>query len=239
MEQEKQVGDVAADYLHNYPDFKRDFAKGFFLGESDGKYYFYERGLITNVEEYNVPNNISNFFSGSIVRSNGVRYFPSKMVLEAFVREQTLEAFKADGCSDCNSMGIFHEGGANIECSHCSGTGRRGHVEISANFPFIAEQLCLETIRRVEQALPLSEGINGWHHFVVRLEELAVSHKGKIVQIEGIDHYLFAHEEDLVIQFATADDAHTFSWKFAEPQRGFKVSKKLMVKLIERQKFSV
>jgi hypothetical protein len=208
---EKPKGDVAADYLHNYPDFKRDYAKGFFLGESDGKYYFYERGQITSVEEYNVPNNISNFFSGAIIRSNGVQYFPSKMVLEAFVREQTLEAIK--------------EG--------------KEEFELRADFPFTAEALCLETIRRLEQTLPLSEGINGWNHFVVRLEQLAVSHKGKIVQIEGIDHYLFAHEEDLVIQFATADDINTFTWKFTEPQRGFKVSKKLMVKLIERQKFSV
>lgn len=201
---------VVADYLHNYPDFKRDFTKGFLLGEHEGVYYFWNNGVVGTTELYNVSNNISNFFSGPIISSNGVRYYPAKMVLEAFVREQTLEAFEGEG-----------------------------QLELSSKQPYTAEILCLETLRRIEEVLPLSDGINGWSHFVIRLENLAVQNKGKIVQIEGIDHYLFISEESLVLQFATADDVHTFKWKFDSLVKGFKVSKKLMVKLIERQKFSV
>lgn len=207
-ENQEPQKDVAAEYLHNYPDFKRDFAKGFFLGEDKGLYYFWERGNITAFGGYNVPNNISNFFNGSIVSSNGVRFYPPKMVLEAFIKTQTLDALQE-----------------NV-------------VEHKPDFPFIAEALCLETIARIEEALPLSEGLNGWTHFVLRLENLAVQNRGKIVQIEGIDHYLFISEESLVLEFATAEDVHTFHWKF-ENVVGFKVSKKLLIKLIERQKFSV
>lgn len=203
------VADVAADHLHNYPDFKRDFAKGFFLGEDKGKYYFWNNGIITQFEgEYHVANNVSNYFSGPIVGSNGVRYYPPKMVLEAFVREQTIEALDGEG------------------------------FDLQSSFPFPAEALCLETLHRVEKALPLSEGINGWPHFLVRLQALAVGNQGKIVQMEGIDHYLFISEESMVLQFATAEDIHTFKWKFAEEVVGFKVGKKLLIKLIERQKFS-
>ena len=203
--------DKAADHLHNYPDFKRDFAKGFILGEHNGTYYFYDNGINTELKgEYSVSNNISNFFSGPLIRSNGCRYYPSKIVLEAFVKEQTLEALADDGA-----------------------------WEIRADHPFLAETLCLETIRNLEERLPISEGINGWHHLTLRLENLAVQNKGKVVQIEGIDHYLFVVDEDVVLQYATADDVHTFHWKFAELVRGFKVSKKLAIKLIEQQKFSV
>lgn len=210
-EEEKTIQvDLAADHLHNYPDFKRDFAKGFLLGEHEGKYYFWERGNVTISEEYNVPNNISNFFSGPIIRSHGVRYYPSKMVLDAFMREQTTGAF---------------EGSAQLE--------------IRSDFIFTAEELCLETIYRLENMLPLSEGLNGWAHFVVRLEKLVVENKGKIVQIEGLDHYLFVSEESHVLQFATADDVNTFKWNFSPDVKGFKVSKKLITKLIERQKFAV
>lgn len=235
--EENRPVDKAADHLHNYPDFKRDFAKGFFLGEAEGTYYFWDHGSITEFKgEYHVANNVSNYFSGPVVGSNGIRYYPPKMVLEAFKREQTVEALDEEAEA----------------------------LELRADFPFTAEVLCLETLRRVEERLPLSEGLNGWHHFVVRLEALASANKGKIVQMEGIDHYLFISEESLVLQFATADDIHTFRWKFGPTMpeadkespicslcdtkfeacecydiKGFKVSKKLLIKMIERQKFSV
>lgn len=202
--------DVAAEYLHNYPDFKRDYAKGFFLGEHNGDYHFFERGVLTSIKDYNVSGNISNFFHGAIISSNGVRFYPPKMVLEAFVKTQTIEALEGEG-----------------------------NLEVRADYPYIAEALCLETSRRIESVLPLSEGINGWEHFKIRLEKLAVENKGKIVQIEGNDHYLFVSEESLVIKFATADDIHTFKWAFETPLVGFKVTKKLLKTLIDRQKFAV
>lgn len=209
---EKEPTDKVADHLHNYPDFKRDFAKGFFLGEHEGTYYFWDHGKYTEFKgEYSVANNINNFFSGAIINSNGVRFYPPKMVLSAFVNEQTGETFLED---ESNLLVMPN-----------------GH-------PFNAEVLCLETMRRIEEILPTSSDLNGWTHFMVRLEKLAVENRGKIVQIEGIDHYLFISEESLVIQYATADDFHTFKWKF-EDVKGFKVPKKLLIKLIERQKFAV
>lgn len=196
--------DKAADYLHNYPDFKMDMVNGLFLGEYGGKYYFFSKGNIGILEdEYSVANNIMNFFHGALVATNSkLRFVPPKLLLEVVER-----------VGDSETKPSFH---------------------IPQGFPFPAEVLCLETMRRVEQTLALRTGINGWNHFVIILEKFVSEQGNKAVYFEGIDHYCFMATDD-VLMICNPDEGN-YDWQFAQNVCGFKVGKKTLMTLINRQK---
>lgn len=196
--------DAAADYLHNYPDFKVDMLNGLFLGEYEGKYYFFNKGNIGIVEEYSVANNVSNFFNGVLVSTNSrLRFIPPKMILEVLQK-----------VGDSETKPSFH---------------------LPSDFPFVAEALCLETMRRVEGQLELRTGINGWNHFVIILEKFVAEHGNKAIYLEGIDSYCFLSIDDVLL--LSNPETMNFDWQFAEKVSGFKIGKKTIMTLINRQRF--
>lgn len=205
MEQEN-TGDRAADYLHNYPDFKVDMVNGMFLGEHSGRYYFYSKGNIGILDgDYSVANNVSNFFNGRLLQTNSkLLFIPPKMVLSCIQKVGDSETPSSFKCAK--------------------------------DFPFLAEALCLETMRRVEQTLPLKEGkdINGWTHFVVMLEKFVSQLGNKAQYFEGIDCYCFISSDDVLMQCNPEEG--NYDWQFAEKVEGFRVHKKTIMTLINRQK---
>lgn len=205
MELVPKQADAQADYLHNYPDFKVDMVNGLFLGEHEGKYYFFSKGNIGILEDkYSVSNNISNFFNGALVSTNSkLRFVPPKLLLEVIQRSL-----------DEETPPSFH---------------------LSEDFPFIAEALCLETMRRVESALPLRTGINGWNHFVIILEKFVSDLGTNAVYFEGIDSYCFMSIDDVLLR--ANPETLNFDWQFAEEVCGFKIAKKTIMTLINREKF--
>lgn len=204
MEIVSKQADPIADYLHNYPDFKLDMVNGLFLGEHEGKYYFFSKGNIGIAEEYNVANNISGFFNGALVSTNSkLRFVPPKLLLEVIQK-----------VGDSDTAPSFH---------------------LPEGFPFVAEALCLETMRRVEAALPLRTGINGWNHFVIILEKFVSEHGNKAVYFEGLDHYCFMSLDDVLL--LSNPETMNFDWQFAETLTGFKIGKKTIMTLINRQRF--
>lgn len=205
MEEVSKNADPAADYLHNYPDFKVDMVNGLFLGEKDGKYYFFSKGNIGILEqEYSVANNVNSFFSGALVSTNSrLRFIPPKLLLEVIQR-----------VGDSETKPSFH---------------------LPTDFPFTAEALCLETMRRVESTLELRTGINGWNHFVIILEKFVSGLGNKAVYFEGIDSYCFISTDDVLL--LANPEAGNFDWQFAEKVEGFKIGKKTIMTLINRQRF--
>lgn len=204
MEIVPQQSDAAADYLHNYPDFKFDMINGMFLGELGGKYYFYNKGKIGILDgQYSVSNNIGNFYSGPIVVTNKqLRYIPGKMILTAIEKvgdEETAPTFT-----------------------------------LPTDFPFIAEALCLETMRVVEAKLEGKTGINGWNHFVIMLEAFVAKMGNKAIYFEGVDSYCFLSSDDVLL--LANPNTGNYDWNFAENVVGFKVRKQTLITLINRQK---
>lgn len=197
--------DKAADYLHNYPDFKLDMVNGLFLGEAGGKYYFFSKGNIGILEdEYSVANNVSNFFNGALVSTNSkLRFVPPKLLLEVVQK-----------VGDSETAPSFN---------------------LPKDFPFIGEALCLESMRRIEGKLEMRTGINGWNHFVIILEAFVAKLGNKAVYFEGVDHYCFMSTDDVLM--LSNPETMNFDWQFAEKVEGFKIGKKLIMKLIERQRF--
>lgn len=206
MESVPQNCDAAADYLHNYPDFKFDMLNGMFLGEHEGKYYFYNKGAIGVLEgEYSVANNVGNYFSGAIVKTNrALRFIPAKMILTAIEKvgdEETAPSFT-----------------------------------LPKDFPFPAEALCLETMRRIEGTLEAKTGINGWNHFVIILDKFISELGNKSIYFEGIDCYCFLSTDDVLMHYNP--ETNHFDWKFAEKVHGFKIRKQTLITLINRQRFA-
>lgn len=197
--------DKAADYIHNYPDFKVDMLHGLFLGEKDGKYYFFNKGNIGVLEDkYNVANNIGNFFSGPIVQTNyKLRHIPPKMILNELQKVGDEEA--------------------------------KPSFKMEKDFPFLAEALCLETMRRIEQTLEAKTGINGWNHFIIMLEKFVYANGDKSIYFEGIDNYCFIPSDEVLM--TCNPDLGNYDWTFAEKLGGFKVRKQTLMTLINREKF--
>lgn len=205
---EKEI-DKVADHLHLYPDFKYDHAKGFFLGEEAGKYYFYTLlGEVTSVENYNVANNIENYFRGALIAMNKIGNVPPKTLTDIFHKEAYSEESK---------------------CQFATVTDRL------VSQPFMAEILCMDIITKTEKTLPLREDINGWNHLLIVLERLVAENNDEdIISFEGIDHYFFTGIGTITHKL----EGNNFRYVVTPSKLGFKIKKKALLAFIKANKFS-
>jgi hypothetical protein len=197
--------DKAADHLHNYPDFKIDMANGFLLGEHEGKYYFWSKGNIGILEGEYSVANNVSNFFNGALVSTNSR-------LRFIPPKLLLEVISKVGDEETPPT-----------------------LNLPKNFPFTAEVLCLETMRKVESALTLRTGINGWNHFVIILEKFVSELGNNAIYFEGVDCYCFLSLDDALIHYNP--ETMNFDWQFAETLSGFKISKKSIMTLINRQRF--
>lgn len=198
--------DVAAEHVaEKYPDFKFDMINGMFLGGHEGKYYFFNKGNIGVLE------------GEYSVANNISNFFNGALVATnsklRFIPPKLMFEF-IQKVGDTDTAPSF---------------------QLPKDFPFPAEALCLETMRRIEGHLPLRTGINGWNHFVILLEKFVSQLGNQAVYLEGIDHYCFFSIDDVLVLHNP--ETMNFDWQFAEEVSGFKVGKKTIMTLINRQRF--
>lgn len=197
--------DATADLLHNFPDFKLDMIHGLFLGEDSGKYYFFNKGEIKILEE---EYGVSN---------NLANFFSGPIVqtnksLRYLPPKMILTEIEKLGSEETAPSFVLDK-----------------------EFPFLAEALCLETMRRIEKNLTPKTGINGWNHFVIILENFLSKVGNKAFYFEGIDSYCFLSSTDILLY--CDPDKGNYDWEWDETSSGFSIRKQTLIKLIERQKF--